>query len=221
MAPMNPFRPLAAAIAEARRTRQQWEPAYDAMVNALRASGAGSTAPAVGSTMPAFALPDSEGRWTSLDDLLAEGTLVLSVQRGGWCPYCRAEMAAWRTAAPLLGSLGARLAVVTPETGGRAAALAEQVGPDSRILCDVDHGVAMALGLTVPLPADLSRRYRASGLDLDRLTGGAGGFVPIPATFAIAPDGRVLFAHVDPDFRHRAEPDDVIAALAAPATPAP
>ncbi len=215
---MNPLRSLAAALADARMSRGQWEPAYNAMVADLRASGAGESVPGAGDRMLDFGLPDSEGRWTTLSELLSTGPLVLSFQRGGWCPYCRAEMAAWRRALPSLAAAGASLAIVTPETGGRAAALGEQVGPDCRILCDVDHGVAMTLGLTVPLPFEISSRYRAGGLDLDRLTGGAGSFVPIPATFAIAADGRILFQHADPDFRIRAEPDDVVAAIAAEAS---
>jgi peroxiredoxin len=212
---MNPLRSLATALAEARLSRGQWETAYNAMVADLRASGAGDTIPDRGEKLLDFGLPDSEGRWTTLSELLADGPLVLSFQRGGWCPFCRAEMAAWRRALPDLAAAGGRLAVVTPETGGRAAALREQLGPDCRILCDVDHGVAMTLGLTVPLPFEIGRRYRAGGLDLDKLTGGAGGFVPIPATFALARDGGILFRHADPDFRIRAEPEDVIAAIAA------
>jgi peroxiredoxin len=212
---MNRSRPLADALAEARQTRGQWEHAYDAMVADLKAIGAGKAVPAPGELIPDFGLPDGEGRWTTLSELLSNGPLVLSFQRGGWCPYCRAEMAAWRHAVPDLAAAGASLAIVTPETGGRAAALTEQVGPGCRILCDVDHGVAMALGLTVPLPLEISRRYRAGGLDLDRLTGGAGSFVPIPATFALAPNGRILFRHAEPDFRIRAEPADVVAAVEA------
>lgn len=215
------FRTLAAALADARHSRAQWEDAYNAMVLDLKAAGAGDTVPGPGEQLPDFGLPDSEGRWTTLSELLSGGPLVLSFQRGGWCPFCRAELAAWRAALPALSALGARLAVLTPETGGRAAALAEQLGPDCRILCDVDHGVAMALGLTVPLPAEIGSRYRAGGLDLDRLTGGAGGFVPIPATFALAADGRILFRHADPDFRLRAEPADVIAAIGAAGGPTP
>lgn len=210
---MSIFRTLADALADARLKRAQWEPAYDAMVAGLRHSGAGRTAPAVGETMPAFALPDADGRWTRLDALLAPAPLVLSFQRGGWCPYCRAEMAAWRRALPSLAKAGGRLAVVTPETGGRAAQLRDGLGPEVIILCDVDHGVAMMLGLTVPLPGEIRERYRESGLDLDRLTGGAGRFVPIPATFVLDRQGRVRFAHADPDFRVRAEPASAIEAL--------
>ena len=203
------------ALAETRRSRARWEPAYDAMVAGLRASGAGSTVPRVGQQLPVFSLPDADGRWTQVPDLLRQGRLVLSWQRGGWCPYCRTEMAACRNALPELAAAGGRLVVITPETGGRAAALRDTLGHDAVILCDVDHGAAMLLGLTVPLPADLKQQYLDSGLDLDRLTGGAGGFVPIPATFATDQAGRILFAHADVDFRLRAEPADVIAAIRA------
>lgn len=205
---------LAEALAETRLSRAGWEDAYDAMVAGLRRTGAGQAVARVGDTLPDFALPDADGRWTRLADLLAAGPLVLSFQRGGWCPYCRTEMAAWRQLLPRLAALGGRLAAVTPETGGRAAALREQLGPEAIILCDVDHGVAMTLGLTVPVPPDLGRRYLEAGLDLDRLTGGAGGFVPIPATFALEATGRLAFVHADPDFRLRAEPADVLASLA-------
>lgn len=204
---------LVETLAETRIARALWEPAYDRMVEGLEASGAGKAVPRVGDRLPDLAMPDAGGRWTRLSGLLAAGPLVLSVQRGGWCPYCRAEIMAWREVLPALHAGGGRLVLMTPETGGRAERLRDLVGPEPAILCDVDHGCAMALGLTVPLPRDLQRRYREAGLDLDRLTGGAGEFVPIPATFLVDTGGIVRFAHADLDFRRRAEPADVIAAL--------
>ncbi|MFQ3594666.1 MAG: peroxiredoxin-like family protein [Sphingomonadaceae bacterium] len=210
---MNTEGSLAGELAHVRRARAHWEPAYDRMVAGLSASGAGAAAPALGERFPDVSLPDSAGRWTRMADLVGRGPIVLSVHRGGWCPYCRAEMAAWRKALPSLASAGAQLVLMTPETGGRAERLRETVGPDPVILCDVDHGVAMALGLAVPLPQELQRSYRDAGLDLNRLTGGAGEFVPIPATFLIDRHGIVRFAHAEIDFRKRAEPADVLAAL--------
>lgn len=206
---------LAVTLADVRAARILWEPAYDRMVEGLAASGAAAAVPRPGDRLPELALPDSRGRWTRLSELIDDGPLVLSVQRGGWCPYCRAEIAAWRRALPDLRAAGGRLVLMTPETGGRAERLRDTIGPDVTILCDVDHGVAMTLGLTVPLPQELQRAYRDAGLDLDRLTGGAGEFVPIPATFIIDRAGVVRFVHAHVDFRVRAEPADVVAELRA------
>jgi peroxiredoxin len=41
--------------------------------------------------------------------------------------------------------------------------------------------------------------------------------VPIPATFVVGKDGRILARYVDPDFRNRMDIEDIIAALKAPA----
>jgi hypothetical protein len=50
----------------------------------LRASGITSRIPAVGDPLPAFELPDTEGRPMRSADLIAEGPLVLTVYRGLW-----------------------------------------------------------------------------------------------------------------------------------------
>jgi len=35
----------------------------------------------------------------------------------------------------------------------------------------------------------------------------------LPATYVIRRDGRVLYAHIEADYRERAEPSEVIAAI--------
>ena len=50
----------------------------------LRASGIMDRIPTVGSTLPAFELPDADGTVVSSADLLAQGPLVLTIYRGGW-----------------------------------------------------------------------------------------------------------------------------------------
>lgn len=191
-----------------------WQLRYDDFVAGLRDVGIGASAPRVGDVFPAFSLPDAAGHHRSLDGLLAEGPIVLSFNRGGWCPYCSHELRAWCDHLPALRAAGAGLTVVTPEVGGRAALLAHLVGPDADLLCDVDHGVALASGLAFYMGAELQTSYAAWGLDLAQTYGSASGFLPVPATFVIDAGGIVRFAHVDPDFRVRAEPEDVIAAVA-------
>jgi peroxiredoxin len=42
-------------------------------------------------------------------------------------------------------------------------------------------------------------------------------FVPVPATFVVGKDGRIVARHVDPDYRKRMELDAVLEALRAAA----
>ena len=188
---------------------------FDAFVAGLRDLGIGAAAPQVGEAVPAFSLPDAAGHHRSLDGLLVDGPIVLSFNRGGWCPYCSHELRAWCEHMPALRSAGANLVVVTPEVGGRAALLAHLVGTDADLLCDVDHGVALASGLAFHMGQELQQSYVEWGLDLAEIYGSASGILPVPATFVIDSGGIVRFAHADPDFRIRAEPDEVMASVAA------
>ncbi|HZG08153.1 MAG TPA: peroxiredoxin-like family protein [Allosphingosinicella sp.] len=207
--------PLADALTRCREGDPSWEEVYDSFVTGLNKVGIGQTAPMVGDRLPEFALPDARGIYVHSQTLLDSGPLVLSFNRGGWCPYCRAELGAWADAMPELWRMGGSFVSITPEVGGRAAAMREALGLDAEVLCDVDHGVALELGLAFHLGGNLRQRYLACGLDLSEVYGSPSWFIPIPATFVVDRGGIVRFSFVDPDFRRRAEPADVLAALAA------
>lgn len=190
--------------------KPDWTPVYDTFVTGLRRTGVGTAAPRVGERFPDFALPDDRGRYRSLAALLARGPLVLSFNRGGWCPYCRRELTQWRDQVEALGRLGAQFVSIAGETGGRAERLHDFVGPDATVLCDVDHGLALAAGLAFRCGETLRDRYLAVGLDLGALYGNDGWILPVPATYVLDRTGIVRFAFVDPDFRVRAAPEDVL-----------
>lgn len=209
---MTSFR-LAEVLAGQAEMAANWQPLLDEFVGGLRVLGIGVTAPRVGERFPDFALPDSRGRTRSLGELIADGPLVLSFNRGGFCPYCRHELEAWNGELQQLAELGGSFAALTGEIGGRAAALGEIFSGDATLLCDVDHGVALATGLAFHLGRPMLERYKSVGLDLADLYGSAGGFLPVPATFVIDTAGIVRFAFVDVDFRLRAEPGDVLQAM--------
>lgn len=192
-----------------------WAGLYDGFVAELRQRGTGGSAPRLGDRLEPFVLPNSAGRYVALDDLLGAGPIVLSFIRGGWCPYCRAELAAWADAIPRLEAVGGRLIAVSSEIGGRAETTRCSLAPGAEMLCDVDHGLATALGLTTIVGAAVHDAYRGAGLDLADIYGDTGRLLPIPATFVIAGDGTVRYAFVEPDFRIRADPAVVIAVVEA------
>jgi hypothetical protein len=70
----------------------------------------------VGDTEPDFLLPNADGRLHSSEQLRRSGPLVLSFVRVGWCVFCTAELCALQAAKNEFESVGATLAVVTPET---------------------------------------------------------------------------------------------------------
>jgi peroxiredoxin len=207
---MENLTPLADALVRCREGDPSWETIYDDFIGGLHDRGVGRTAPAVGERLPDFALPNARGIYVDSQDLIASGPLVLSFNRGGWCPYCRTELSAWAKAMPELNRLGGTFVSITPEVGGRAEAMRRDLGLSSEVLCDVDHGVALELGLAFHLGGELRNRYLSCGLDLSEAYGSPSWFIPVPATFVVDRSGIVRFAFIDPDFRVRAEPADVL-----------
>lgn len=209
---------LGPQLEQIRRGNPELGPFFDEIVIGLRAAGVGAAAPVVGDVFPDFSLPDADGGYRRLGDILEAGPVVINFSRGRWCPYCANEISAWAEMLPQLAESGARLIEITGETGGGARAIgavlaASDHASTAEILCDVDHGVALSLGLAFFAGEPMLDFYRERGMDFHALYGSMSGFLPVPATFALGQDGAVRYAFVDVDFRNRAEPAEAIAAL--------
>ena len=103
-------------LAHCEQTSPQWANLFQDVVDRRRQHGAGAKAPRVGERFPDFALPNEEGRYRTLYEILGDGPAVLSFNRGGWCPYCRRELADWALHSSKLASLHARFVAVVPES---------------------------------------------------------------------------------------------------------
>ena len=113
----------------------------------------------------------------------------------------------------LIIQLGARLIAVSPQLPDGSLSTAEKNRLEFDVLSDVGNGVARSFGLVYSLPEELREALRSNGKDLTRINGDNSWELPVPATFVIAPDRRVMLAHVDVDYRRRLAPEDIIAAL--------
>lgn len=179
----------------------------------LIASGIAERGVKVGDIAPDVALPDAVGRQVRLADLLQRGPVLLTFYRGGWCPYCNMELRFYQSLMPEIAALGAMLVAISPQTPDKSLTTAEKNALTFPVLSDVGGKVGDRFGLMFELPPDLQKAYRDIGNDLAIINGNGDYRLPIPATYVIARNGRIAFAHVDPDYRRRADPDQVLRAL--------
>ena len=204
---------LAAYLDQLPDTGPEFARVYSILVDRLLASDAGSQAPEIGSALPVFLLPDNEGRLVASAELLATGPLVVSFNRGHWCSFCRLELLALAEIYPEVKRLGGELVSIMPELGAPVRRLRETYDIPFTILTDIDNGYALTCGLMVSLGDAVRDVYLGVGRDLTEYQGNDGWFVPIPATFVIASDGRIHDRFVNPDFSRRMAPADIVAAL--------
>jgi peroxiredoxin len=181
----------------------------------LRRSGIEASAKKVGDRAPSLSLPDAKGELASLDLLLEKGPVVAIFYRGGWCPYCNLELRAWQAHLSELESLGATLVAISPQTPDNSLSTAEKNELAFPVLSDSELVAADGFGIAFTLPPELVELYSAVGNNLPELNGNGQWVLPIPATFVIDSSGFIRFAHVEADYRERAEPADVMAAVRA------
>jgi peroxiredoxin len=187
----------------------------DAIVRRLIEAKSADEALKAGAACPSFALPSAEGEILGSDDLLAERPIVLSFYRGAWCPFCSAELEALHEAAPAIRAAGARLVAITPEVGGLPLGIKQQRGFTFDILCDIDNGVALSFGLVFRISNEMVQVFARDGTDFPLIYGNGSWFLPIPATYIVGRDGTIAHAYVNPDFRYRLDPREIVRTLAA------
>jgi peroxiredoxin len=215
-----PSRPLSEQLAEFRaqaasRSSPERRATMEGATAELKASGIEADALRVGDPAPAIALPDAVGRSTELAALWRAGPVVVVFYRGGWCPYCNLALRAWQAQLPELQRLGASLVAISPQTPDGSMSTAEKPALAFPVLSDSALEAAQAFRIAFEMPPALVELYRAAGNDLAVINGNGRWVLPLPATYVIDRDGVIAYAHIEADYRERAEPEQVLAAVAA------
>ncbi|MFF1569333.1 redoxin domain-containing protein [Streptomyces sp. NPDC058293] len=107
----------------------------------------------VGAQSPRFALPSATGQGVTLDDLLADGPVVLTFYRGAWCPYCNGPPAAPRRHHGTRRPSGGHL---SPQNPDESLSLTEKHHLSFDVLSDGGSDTGKQYGLAFDLPDDLA-----------------------------------------------------------------
>jgi peroxiredoxin len=185
-------------------------------VQELFASGIEDRILPVGDLAPEFALSDATGRLVRSEDLLALGPLVIKFFRGRWCPYCMTELEAWRDLYGTLREREALMVAISPQIERQNDFMAGQHGLPFPVLSDPGCALAEKFGLVYTVPQYHRDYYLSVLVNIPFVNGDDSWRLPIPATYVLGRDRRVLFAEAHADFRVRPEPEEALAAAFAP-----
>jgi peroxiredoxin len=169
----------------------------------------------VGATAPEFALRDSNHKMMRSAELLETGPLVIKFFRGRWCPYCMTELEAWRDLYGQIREHGAVMAAIGPQIQRQSDFMVGQHGLPFPVLTDTNNEVAEKFGLVYTVPEYHRAYYLSVLVNIPFVNGEKSWRLPLPATYVIGKDRKVLYAEAHADFRVRPEPEDVLAVLQA------
>ncbi|MCB1219236.1 MAG: AhpC/TSA family protein [Planctomycetales bacterium] len=209
---------LAQKLEELVRNSQINEQQLDILLAGFRRlSGSGllETALREGAQAPDFRLEDTNGNFQELNAWLEHGPVLLQFFRGDWCPFCQAQLRELTAQKEQITALGTSILCVSPESPDRHRAMMEKHGIELMLLSDPGGAVANRYGIAYDLNAAESELYGELGIELTRKADSGSDFLPIPASYIVLPGGRISYSYIDPDWRKRSEPADLLGRLQA------
>jgi len=157
----------------------------------------------IGSMAPEFSAQDQHGNTITLKESLKSGPVVLVFYRGAWCPYCNLHMSALADSIDLFKPYNATVVAITPENFEEIKKMEEKTGLNFSVIWDKEHKIMDAYKVTWHL-GGLKRVFKFfQGVSIQKRTGNKDRALPVPATYIINQDGKIIGAHFDNDHHAR------------------
>jgi len=183
-------------------------------IEQLRTGAISHTMLKVGQRAPAIVLKNAKGETVDVAKLLKHGPVIVTIYRGGWCPYCNLELKAYQERLAEIKAAGASLVAISPEKPDDTLSTAEKNALAFEVLSDVGQKVGRAFGLVYEFSEELKTAYQGFKLDIPARNGTPDEWaLPVSATYVIDSNGTIIYAYTDPDYRDRADPHDVLKVL--------
>jgi peroxiredoxin len=180
----------------------------------IEKSGIAARALGKGAQLPAFTLADADGRAVASDQLVAQGPVVVVFYRGAWDKFSRVYLRELEKRLPEIEAAGASLVAISAEDVDRTALMRKKADVSFTLLSDPGYQVARRFGVVYPVPSASDQVIRAHGFDLAKYYGTRAPELPLAAAYVIDRHGTIIYASRPSDPYRRADPSEIIAALA-------
>ncbi len=157
----------------------------------------------ISSRAPDFKAKDQNGNDVRLKDLLKKGKVVLVFYRGEWCPYCNKQLSRLQDSLQLIIDKGATLVAVSPEKSENVGRTVEKTKATYPVLHDEGLKIMKAYDVEYEMQENMVTRYRNAGIDIEKINGDNGKYLPVPAVFIIDKESTVTYRFFDTDYKKR------------------
>jgi len=169
---------------------------------------------AVGEMAPLFTAVDAGNNLFSLEDEIQHGPVVVIFYRGFWCPVCNKHLSTLQDSLQMITDEGARVIAISPEKPEYLDKMAEKTEARFTLLYDEDYRISDAYDVTFkPGSSKLMVYNMALGAKLKETHSDDSQRLPIPATFIINQNGKIIWRQFDPDYKNRSSVKDILNAL--------
>ncbi|MFY0626347.1 MAG: AhpC/TSA family protein [Reichenbachiella sp.] len=158
----------------------------------------------VGDEAPNFSGIDQFGRNFDLKEVTNKGPVVLMFYRGYWCPYCNKQLSQMEDSLSFITEKGGTVVAVTPEQPEGIEKTIKKTKASFVILHDKDLKIMNQYDVGFRIDEDVLRKSKSRINYIEKNNGSNGPNLPVPATYIIGQDGKIMHAFYDPDYKKRA-----------------
>jgi peroxiredoxin len=160
---------------------------------------------AINSEAPDFVGVNQSGDTIQLSRLLKMGPVVLFFYRGHWCPVCSKHLQAMQDSLKILQDSGAVVVGVSPQVEKYTAKAVRKHSIQFDVISDSADVITRAYDVLF----DVSKKYNrmikmALFTDIGKTNGDDSASLPVPATFIIGTNGKILWRQFDYNYKNRA-----------------
>ena len=113
--------------------------------------------------------------------------MILTLYRGGWCPYCNLELRAYQRVLNDIKTAGAQLIAISPQTPDASLTTKEKNELEFLVLSDPNGNIAKSYKLVFELPDYLVEIYKQFGFDVPGHNDNDSWELPVPSNLYYRP----------------------------------
>jgi peroxiredoxin len=165
----------------------------------------------VGEQVQQFTAQDLHDEQFDLSQALKKGPIVVVFYRGQWCPFCNKHLKALEKELNKVQNSGAQVIAVSPEKSEFLKRTAEKTKASFRLLHDEGYHISDIFDVTNH-PGKMERFMVNTMLGAQLKTANTDDSqrLPIPATFILNQEGKIVWRHFNPDYKKRSSILDII-----------
>src|SRR5579863_2257154 len=169
---------------------------------------------AVGTRAPDFTVQRLDGKPYVFNSRQLDQPYIVIFYRGGWCPYCNAQLADLRLVEPKLRASGFTILFISTDRPDLLYSSLKAADISYTLLSDGQLLAAKAFHIAYHLDDAAYARQLKFGVDLAATTGSSEHALPVPAVFVIDTSGVIRFEYSNPDYKVRLGADELWKAAA-------
>jgi len=176
----------------------------------VKASQLKQNALKVGDSIKDLTLPNIYSEDISLKSLFKHDYLLINFFRGSWCPFCSMELREYEKLKDEFAKNGVDIVAISPEVAKYSKKTKEENSLSFEVLSDENSKAMREFGIVFTLSDEVKKIYDGFNIDLKEQNGNDTYEMPVPATYVIDKNMKIVFSHIEEDYMTRFEPSKIL-----------